>query len=109
MRSGQDRSRIVTSSHQLSSTAQQLRSPSDNHTQLYRYVALGALLTPKTTQLLNFVLFCDPPGEVDIDHEAREVTMSMIFKWYKADFGPPDVMLPWLLQARCLLVDKSCL
>ena len=39
-------------------------------------------------------------GEVEIDHAAREVTMSMIFKWYKADFGPPDVMLPWLLQAR---------
>ena len=28
--------------------------------------------------------------------------MSMIFKWYKADFGPPDVMLPWLLQASRL-------
>ena len=40
------------------------------------------------------------PGEVEIDHGAREVTMSMIFKWYKADFGPPDVMLPWLLQVR---------
>ena len=26
--------------------------------------------------------------------------MSMIFKWYKADFGPPDVMLPWLLQVQ---------
>jgi hypothetical protein len=42
------------------------------------------------------------PGEVEIDHGAREVTMSMIFKWYKADFGPPDVMLPWLLQVRLI-------
>ena len=51
-------------------------------------------------------------GEVEIDHAAREVTTSMLFKWYKADFGPPDVMLPWLLQARCsefsTLADADC-
>lgn len=23
---------------------------------------------------------------------------SQIFKWYAGDFGPPDQLLPWLLQ-----------
>ena len=37
-------------------------------------------------------------GEVEVDRERREVTLSMIFKWYKGDFGPPEVLLPWLVQ-----------
>lgn len=35
-----------------------------------------------------------------MDRERREVTLSMIFKWYKGDFGPPEVLLPWLVQVR---------
>ncbi len=60
------------------------------------------MVDPSDTQYSHSRLLGDVLGEVEIDHEAREVTMSMIFKWYKADFGPPDVMLPWLLQARRL-------
>jgi hypothetical protein len=27
-----------------------------------------------------------------VDHEGRSVALSMIFKWYADDFGPPDVV-----------------
>lgn len=37
---------------------------------------------------------------MEVDREGREVILSMIFKWYKNDFGPPEVLLPWLLQVR---------
>jgi glutaredoxin len=40
--------------------------------------------------------FCE--GEVNVDHEGRSVALSMIFKWYADDFGPRDVLLPWLLR-----------
>ena len=39
-------------------------------------------------------------GEVAVDRGGREVTLSMIFKWYAGDFGPPEVLLPWLVQVR---------
>jgi Protein of unknown function, DUF547 len=33
-----------------------------------------------------------PAGEVHVDHEGRSVALSMIFKWYADDFGPPDMV-----------------
>ena len=62
-----------------------------------------------TVNSLNFLLFhslhstnsSTATGEVEVDRAAREVTLSMLFKWYKSDFGQPEVLLPWLLQVRC--------
>jgi len=50
-----------------------------------------------------------PAGEVELDHAAREVTMSMTFKWYKGDFGPPEVMLPRLLQVSTSMPHRQLL
>lgn len=42
-------------------------------------------------------------GEVNVDHEGRTVALSMIFKWYADDFGPPDVVRQSPCQLRSIL------
>ena len=48
---------------------------------------------------MNFV----SAGEVNVDHEGRTVALSMIFKWYADDFGPPDVVRQSPCQLRSIL------
>ena len=37
-------------------------------------------------------------GEVVVHKGSKVVEMSKIFKWYKQDFGPPEVLFPWIVQ-----------
>ena len=37
-----------------------------------------------------------------MDHEGRSVALSMIFKWYADDFGPPDMVCHFPCHLRSL-------